>query len=184
MNYYRLLEDMYVPQKWYLGDINVDDNWIFTNGSSIYKEDVDLKLKVEIYQKGNPLDFTCTDPYCVPIISKDFAECLFSYSQGIEILPVSVEGLENEYFILVVKSMLDCIDEGKTKGQKYTLEDGIRPDKVGEYMSIHHLRIDASKATSPIFRLQNFGLDIIINADVKKELEKNKITGVKFELAS
>jgi hypothetical protein len=183
MNFYRLYTDNYFPDHWYLGDINVDDNWIFTDGKPVNVKK-NKKLEVEVDEKGVETDFTETSAFIVPIISKRFAECLYEYTDQVQLLPVKVPSAKDSYYILVIKHEIDCVDESRSEFVKFKENDEIRPDLAGEYKEIHNLKIDKSKVDKSIFRLGKFGIYIIINEKLKTALEKENLTGFKLELVS
>jgi len=50
---------------------------------------------------------------------------------------------------------VDCIDESRTVGEKWTESDG-RPDKVGMYRTIVYLFVDPTRIAHDIFRVQGW----------------------------
>lgn len=179
-DYYRLYSDMYYPKRWYLGDINVDDDWIFMKGIPVNEKEF-KDLKVEVYEKGEERDFTETDPFAAPIVSEDFAEWLYEYMNEVQLLPVKVPRSKKKYFILVVKNRIDCVDESRSEFEKYEEGNDIRPDLAGEYSSIAALKIKPEVVDKAIFRIDKYEVVIVINGDLKRKLEKAKLTGVVFE---
>src|SRR4051794_31353322 len=110
MNYYRLRDDIQYPNRWYAGDINVDDNWVFTYGKPV-DGSIAGNLYVDIYQEGQIPDYTTTEVYGVPIVSEGFAHCVSEYTSDIQLIPVTIQDMEKDYYILVVKNRIDCVDE-------------------------------------------------------------------------
>jgi hypothetical protein len=117
MDYYTLNDDIRLKERWYLGDINVEDNWIFTYGKSVNIADFN-NLEVEFDKWGQELDFTKTDAFGVPIISETFAEQLFEFGEFIQLIPVSIPRIKSNYYILVLKCSIDCVDEEKSDFEK------------------------------------------------------------------
>jgi hypothetical protein len=76
MEYYRISEDINFFERWYLGDISVEDNWIFNSGKAVDTDEL-KDLSLDIYQHGVAMDFTFTEVYAVPIVSNSFAEFVF-----------------------------------------------------------------------------------------------------------
>ena len=183
MHYYKLYSRISYPDRWFVGDINVDDNWAFTNGVELDIQNYN-DLRVEIDQDGVELDFTETDAYAVPIVSESFAECIYEYINEIQLIPISIPNTVRNYFVLVVKNKLECVDEKRSDFLIYEEGNEIRPDKVGDYEAINVLRIDTDKANKSIFRISRYEVLLIINEDIKKKLERAGLIGLKFELVT
>lgn len=181
MDYYRLSTDINFPKCWYLGDIsNVKDEWAFMQGKPVNEKKF-KNLAVKISKKGARMDFTETSAFIAPIISEKFAECLSDYKDEVQLIPVKVPDAKERYFIMVIKNKIDCVDESKSIFSKFEKDDEVRPDLAGEYREIGVLKINTTVVDKAIFRLDKFNVYIIINGDLKKKLEKAKLTGVVFK---
>lgn len=183
MNYYSISDDLAVADRWYLGDVDVEDNWVFSYGKRVNINDFG-DLKVEIDRAGIPLDFTKTDAFGIPIISEAFAEQLFEYGEFIQLVPVAIEKAKSSYYILVVTRLIDCVDEENSDFEKFEEGNEIRPDKVGEYEAIYILKIKKDRVRAPIFRLAKYDIEIIISEEIKTKLESANLIGLKFSLVS
>lgn len=184
MDYYRLNTDIGFPKRWYLGDINnVDDDWAFMKGKPVNEKKF-KNLIVKITKKGASMDFTETSAFIAPIVSEKFAECLSEYKDEVQLIPVKVPDAIEQYFIMVVKNKIDCVDESRSIFAKFKEGNDIRPDLAGEYSEIGVLKINTTVVDKAIFRLDKFNVYIIINGDVKIKLEKAKVKGVRFLLVS
>ncbi len=181
MDYYRLTDNIKCPGRWYLDEISDVDNWIFSNGSLVDVA-VDENLVVQINQLGVPMDFTTTDAYNVPIVSENFLSCIAMFLGEVQVLPVSVPKQNELYFILIVTNKIDCVDEAQSDYQKFESGNAIRPDLAGEYQSFTRLKIDESKATKPIFRIDKFDIAMVVSEEIKTCLENCEVTGCQFEL--
>ncbi len=181
MTYYRMKSTYGYPDAWYLGDINTKNNWIFTKGVELDLSQFS-NLTIEIDQEGIELDYTTTDAYGVPIVSKEMAECLFGYMNDIQLIPVSVPNARNDYFILVAKNKPDCVDRERAEFTLFEEGNDIRPDRVGDFEMIDVLRLDKSKIDKDIFRIAGFTVLLIVSEKVKLELEKKELTALTFEL--
>lgn len=184
MNYYSISDDNYYPNRWFLGDINVEDNWIFTYGKPIMDLDKYGELIVEIDKAGVELDFTKTDAFSVPIISEALADQLLEYGSFIQLIPISIMKSYNKYYVLVIKNRVDCIDELNSDFEKFEDGNEIRPDKTGEFEIINKLKIDKTKVDKPIFRLAKYDIEIIIDETIKRKLVAANLKGLKFKLVS
>lgn len=185
MTFYRLLSRSAFQDRWYLGDLNIDIQavWKLREGGPLdltkYRD-----LHVEIDQPGIPLDFTETDGDNVPIVSEEFAECLYDYMGEIELLPVSIPNAKRPYYVMVIKTQLDCVDEAKSDFLKFEEGNEIRPDLAGQYQVINVLTIDPSKVDKNIFRLAKYNIVILVSEPVKNALESKQLTGLKFKRVS
>ena len=184
MDYYRLNTDIYFPNRWFLGDIiKVKDEWAFMQGRPVDEKKF-KNLKVEVYEKGASMDFTETSAFIAPIVSEKFAACLSEYMDEVQLIPVKVPKSKEQYFIMVVKNKIDCVDESKSIFSKFEKDDSVRPDLAGEYREMGVLKIKTTVVDKAIFRLDKFNVYIIINGEVKSKLEKAKVTGARFLLVS
>lgn len=180
MNFYSIDDDNNFLDRWFLGDINVDDNWIFTSGKPVNLDELPQELTIEFDQKGVEIDFTKTDAYGVPIISESFAEILFEYGEYIQLAPISIPNIANKYYVLIVTNSIDCVDETRSDFEKFEEGNDIRPDLVGEYEGINVLKIDVSKVNKPIFRIAKYDVEIIICEEIRQKIEALNLTGCKF----
>lgn len=184
MDYYRLNTDIGFPNRWFLGDIKkVEDEWAFMQGKPI-NEKTFKNLTVKVSKKGAWMDFTETNAFIAPIVSEKFAECMSDYKDEIQLIPVKVPNSKEHYFIMVVKNRIDCVDESRSIFSKFEEGDSVRPDLAGEYREMGILRINTTVVDKAIFRLDKFNVYIIVNGDVKRKLEKAKLTGTRFLLVS
>ena len=139
---------------------------------------------MSVDRKGIELDYTETDAYSVPIVSKRLANLLSDYSDDIQLIPATVEGIKKDYHILNVKYKIECLDEKRSQFQKFEKDNEIRPDLEGHYEAVHLLLIDPCKVYRNIFRIDKYDIVIIVSELVKNRLEKAKLSGLKFKLVS
>ena len=183
MDYYTISDDNTYPDRWYLGDIDVDEEWIFAMGQTVNENEY-KNLTVEIDEEGIPLDFTETDGRMVPVVSESFAECLYEYMNEVQLLPVVVPKRTDNYYILVIRNAVDCVDESGSDFEKFEEGNDIRPDRVGDYEVINILKIDTSRVHNHIFRIAKYHVLAVVSGELKMKLEKAGLKGLKFELVS
>lgn len=186
MNYYRLLDEPYVPEdRWFLKGLNIVDSnkvsvWKFVSPAEVELEGGE-QLQIGVREGGKPLDFTFAD-FEVPIVNEKVA--LLLSKEDCQLLPVAVDGFDRGhlYFVSVILTAIDCLDEGRSNFEKFMINDAIRPDKVGEYKAIYKLFVDPTKIPgNSIFRLGKADHIIIISEELKRKFEQVGITGVKFQ---
>ncbi|MCW9715921.1 Imm43 family immunity protein [Avibacterium sp. 21-594] len=177
MKYYRLLDDIDYPNRWYLGGIHSIDNWKLINA-----EIHETNLIIRLIQDGEELDYTTMVPFNVPIVSEDF-KVLIENTNGLSFIPVKIENKKTikKYFAMVIHNEIDCVDENRSEFTKFEKDDPIRPDLAGEYDSFYKLKLDYSKINKALFRLGKFSVAIIISESIKKEIIKNALTGAEFK---
>ncbi|MCY9844854.1 imm11 family protein [Vibrio caribbeanicus] len=188
MKYYRLRDDINFSKRWYLGDIQHVDNWLYRDPPVEFMEPG--RGHIEVYQSGEEMDFTLTERYAVPIVSKKFFEALVGLEEidkpyrhvvfnQVDI--VDRPSLET-YFAMVIETQQDCVDESKSDFKKYEVDDPVRPDLAGQYSVFFNLVIDPFKTDGKhIFRVEKHLGAIIVSEEVKNRLEAAGITGVLFE---
>ena len=170
MKYFRLLDNVYYPDRWYLGDITPDDdNWKYIYGVKIDKHQVNKYLEVNIYQNGCPMDFTMSVGYLVPIVSEAIKQTLM-FVDNLQFFPVNIAGIQ--YYIMVICAIINCIDESKSDFDRFTEEDMVIPEKIGRYRSFYKMKIDENKMEAKhIGRPAGFEIAIIVSEKVKIAIE-------------
>lgn len=183
MDYYRIVDDIRYPGRWYLGDINVPDPWNLRMGKVLDREQY-KDLQVEFDQEGRSMDLTLTDGRLVPVVSEHFVQCLGEFMDEVQLFPVKVPGTTEKYYILVIKNALDCVDEERSDFEKFEPGNDIRPDLAGEYSGIRVLKVDPSRIDRHIFRIAKYEVAAIVSSEVKDKLEKAQLRGIKFRSVS
>lgn len=176
MKYYWLKDDINYSGRWFLNKISGLDNW------SLYSKVPELTehLSVLVSRHGNEMDFTLTSSHAVPIVSDRLKAALSNFS-GIKFIPVTLNGYLNEYFVMIIDDMVDCVDEVRSKYQKFEVNDPVRPDRAGSFRAFFSMVIDADKVIGiDILRVKRFEMAIIVSDNVKIALENSGVTGVEL----
>jgi len=196
--YYDLHDDVNRAGRWFLkgpydasgreldGRIFTEGRIVGASGSTWEGEVVPLgsPLKFRLRAPGEPLDFTFAD-FEVPIVTATLGTALKELGgPDIQLFPAEIEGQPGEYHVLNVVRQILCVDEARSRFQKWTERDG-RPDKVGDYRGIHPLLVDPKTIDgSHIFRVRGWVVAIIASQMVKDLFEQRQYSGLKFRLAS
>jgi hypothetical protein len=181
MNYYRLLTDMYFPNRWYLGKIYGIDNWMF----DMRPRDVPLEMQhmIQLEPDGAEMDYTSASPYGVSVVSQTIKNLLHDIPD-VAFMPLKIEGkvTAKSYYALVVYPHLDCVDEQKSDFKKFLPNDSVRPDRAGDYNGFFKLVIDPKKAEGhDIFRIARSGVELIISQKIKDRFDAAGVTGVIYQ---
>jgi hypothetical protein len=172
--------------RWFLKSLNiVDENkisvWKFLSPAAVKIPDTE-KLKISIREDGKPLDFTFAD-FEVLVVNERVA--FFLSDMECQLIPVEVDSIINKhsYFIVVLLNRVECLDESRSVFEKWQSDDPVRPDLAGDYKGIYKLFVDPNKIKpdNTIFRLGKSDNVIVINEKIKRQFERNGITGVKFK---
>ncbi|MGE6760311.1 imm11 family protein [Corallococcus interemptor] len=118
-----------------------------------------------------------------PVVSAAVANVFRTLAPGdVQLLPVSVEGETEPYFIVNATRTIDCIDEaGCREVHRYT-EDDPFAESVGEYRWIYGLRIDPSKTEgASVLRPKGFKTAFVVSGEIRSALEGIGNLGVSFE---
>ena len=181
MKYYRLLDDIYYPQRWYLGEIiGTDDNWQFTSGKKI--NEVIHNLRVAVYKDGEPMDFTTNEAYSIPIVSQKVKN-QFSGLKDLQFIPIHIDKkkVDTDFFIMVVTNIQNCVNEELSEFGKFIENDPIRPDKSGHYSWFTRLVINPTNILGiDIFRIEKAENYLVVSEKLKSGLEKVNVTGISF----
>jgi hypothetical protein len=183
VKYYRIIDDINYPQRWHLGDIiEVKDNWPFIYGKKIDVELLVKELHVKIYKDGNPMDYTTSEAYSIPIVSELLKKQLGGV-RDLQFIPVKIwdKSIDLRYFIMVATNKLDCVNEELSVFGKFAENDPIRPDLAGNYSWFTKLIIDEAKAEGKdVFRIAKACHYLIISQRVKDAIEDVNAIGAKF----
>lgn len=145
--YFDLSDDLHMPGRWYLGT-TVDelgqevDPWQFTEGRSVR---VHERLKMPLRQRGIPLDFTLAG-LDIPVVTSKVASLFLELaSSDVQLIPVDVEGQNQEHFILNATRVMKCIDAHASEEVEYWMPEDGRPEKTGQYRNVAGMRLDPAK---------------------------------------
>ncbi|MCK6263678.1 hypothetical protein KP803_10375 [Vibrio sp. ZSDE26] len=179
---------MEFPEKWFLGDIRYVDNWLFRDPPVEFMEPGNFTLDLKF--DGKEVDYTLAGYASVPVVSSRIKEALKGIDevdepyQNIVFESVNIEGknTEQKYFVMIIESQMDCVDEERSSFEKYTIDDPVRPDKAGQYSGFYNLVIDPTRTGGKhVFRIEKHLGSIIVSEEVKRRLESVGITGATFE---
>lgn len=188
MKYYLLSDQIEYPGRWYLGAVRHVNNWSFLDPSVEFMEP--CRYSTSVYKNGEATDFTVNEAFGVPIVSKKFFATLTELDEVKEdyyhvvFQPTDIEGstISDDFYIMVVETQYDCVDESHSRFEKFLENDPVRPDKAGEYSVFLELVIDPRRVGDKhIFRLKHHLHSLIVSETVKSLLENAGVTGVCFE---
>nr|WP_297532747.1 DUF1629 domain-containing protein [uncultured Roseateles sp.] len=181
-NFYRLLADPSIEDRWFLG-APIDpsgseiDARIFTDGVPVPSQP---RLHVPVGVEGTRVgfNFAAFDMLISPAVVNEKLEELVG--PAIQRIPVVV-GEDQSFEILNVCERVACLDDSRSQVMRWTASDG-RPDKVGQYRMVIGLKIDGSRVEGrQIFRVAGWGIALIVSDDVKRLLEKCGLSGVVYQ---
>jgi hypothetical protein len=181
--FFRLSDDVYFRGRWHLST-PIDsqgrkvNDWDFKRGAPV---SIPGRLKVPIGIAGKALDFTEAGVR-IPVVHVKVASLLTELApHDVQLLPVDIKGLPDQYLILVATRAIRCIDDKNSKVQFWTPEDGA-PHKVGTYYAVDDLHIDkAVVGAAKVFRPEGWEVALIVSGDIKDALEHMGATGTRFQ---
>ncbi|WP_046269472.1 imm11 family protein [Pseudomonas syringae] len=186
MKYYLLREDTDVYNRWYLGGIKHCNNWFFTDPPVEYMEP--CTYEVEMQSDGVALDFSLAGYASVPIVSDKIKKSLVGISdfdepfRNVVLEPAKIAGHQDGFYVMIVETQLDCVDETRSIFEKYESDDPVRPDRAGEYRVFLNLVIDSTKIEGEnIFRVKEHLGALIVSEEVKHRMEQAGVIGAIFE---
>ncbi|NOK11245.1 imm11 family protein [Corallococcus exercitus] len=185
MRYFELIDDVYAPDRWSLGDPldasgrEIANPWMFRKGEPV---SLDAPLKIPVDHAGQSLDFTLAGIGLAPVIHAQSAAILTRLAPNdVQLLPVTVASEPGPHFLVNVLRLVRCIDDEASEEVQYWKPEDGRPEKVGKYRDVSGLRIDPAKVgDARIFRTWGWTVALIVAEDIKEALEQANITGVKF----
>jgi hypothetical protein len=155
------------------------DTWAFTTCKR-YTGEEPLTLSTNLPGPRSPITF---GPFDILIVDTALGAKLAEVAPAdVQLVPAITE--EDDVFILNALRELDCIDEGRTVGERWMSGDG-RPEKVGEYRSVVELFVDPDRATGAhVFRLVGWGIPLIVSAEIVAVLDREAVDGVRLTRVS
>ncbi|WP_262191700.1 imm11 family protein [Pseudomonas sp. 20P_3.2_Bac5] len=188
VRYYLLRQDMTVSEKWVLGDIRHVDNWKFSDPPVNFMEPGVYVLDIRF--DGVELDYSLAGYASAPVLSRKARDSLMGLPDvdepymNVVFEPVVIEGkaVSSDYYLMIVESQADCVDESRSRFDVYTSSDPVRPDLAGSYRAFYNLVVDASKVGGKhIFRLKKYLGAIVVSEEVKLRFERAGVLGASFE---
>lgn len=189
MKYYRILDDVHFPDRWYLTDIDqVPNNWDFT----IPERTVDESLQpfsTKIYFAGDETDYTCGGYAFISYVSEKAKKALLNLPNIEEqavFYPVEIKDYipSQPYYAMVIKKSPLCVDEIKSEFDPIEYEDGETSTSRGFlnlYPVFYKLIIDPQRSDNlDIFRLGGNFIYIIVSERLKIAFESAGVTGPKY----
>lgn len=184
MQYFELLDDMRIRDRWELGDpvdASGQEIWHghFSEGRPL---EVRTPAFIPLHAPGRALDFTTT-ALGIPVVHARLG-ALFERLQlqhQLQLLPANIEGQADSYLLINTLRVIRCIDDARCEAVfRYTEEDA-EPERLGEYRNVRGLRIDASQVgDAQVFRPWGWQVAIIVSERVKRALEEDSVAGVRF----
>lgn len=178
MKYFKLNDDVNVPGRWYLGEVYEVDNWQLL--SSLPPQHSGYSL--ELVRDGSEMDFTFSEIYGLPIVSRRAKDVLDDID-GLAFIPVEVKGKKcsSSYFVLVIEKTIECVDEVRSEFEMFEKDDPVRPDLAGSFSGFFCLKVDSNKIMGEdFFRIKRHEISVIVSQRVKNRLESIGATGMYF----
>jgi hypothetical protein len=184
LRYFRLRDDMKIPGRWALGaPLNTKgreiDPWQFEKGRVL---EFEFTPRFPVLARGVPLEFSSA-AFGLPLVHLRFVQIFerLDSRHEVQFIPAHIEGFSEPYFILNALRTLRCIDEARSEEIEHWKPEHGKPQRVGEYRSVHGLKIDSAKIEdADIFRTWGWSVALIVSENLKQVLEGERITGPKF----
>ena len=166
---------------WYLRRLHDTDGRRITH--ELFREGKVLpydRVRVEVQYDGEPLDFTLLE-MSIPIVTRAVGDLLRDIcGNDAQFIPAEVDGHPEEYEVVNVLKVLNCIDEAKSRFTRWT-EANKRPDKVGQYKMMVKSVVDPRRVgDANLFRPGGWTVLLVVSQAVKEALAAKHVTGVKF----
>jgi hypothetical protein len=186
--YFRMRDDVHVPGRWFLTEPRdrhgAGLEWVLGKGRPIDVATPVVLAVSDASTGGRPVDYSELDTSSVPVVHARVAQVFREFSPSdVQVLPARIEGQVEQFFIVNVTRVLDCIDErGSRHVERYTDEDAtLFADRIGEYKDVRGMRIDPTKVGGArVFRTWGW-VAIVVAEEIKQALERIGTEGVRFQ---
>lgn len=185
--FYRVTDDVNARGRWHLyaprhpSGRELDES-LFRRGVAYRSQrQAGARLLVPLQRTGQRLDWTFAG-IDLPVVTQAVKK-LLSTSAPLEVqfVPCRVEGQGDDFCIVNPLDLVDCLDARRSEIMYWEEEDG-RKDKVGKPRMITTLFVDPSKAEGrSIFRIQDWTPALIVSANLRSQLLRAAVRGIRFE---
>lgn len=180
--YYQIIDDVTIKNRWFLkAPVDIKGKHINPEIFRIAKKaNVSTPLTISLRRPGKPLDFTFAD-FDMPVTSKKTTDILSRLARSsIQFLPAEIENNQNQFMIMNVLDIRNCVNESASEFLKWSEFDN-RPDKVGQYRQITRLRINPKMVNGlHVFRIEGWRIALIVSEELRTLFLETGITGVNF----
>jgi hypothetical protein len=185
MRFFEMRDDMGLRGVRTLGDFCATDSrhvfqWDFGNGKVVdYSGDM---LAAEVAEHGQSVD-VCFNTWNTMIVSQKAKQILEIWApRAIQYVPLRVPGDSGTYFVANIIVLVNCLDEKLSHVERFSENDTVSPERVGEISLVVDLHVDAEKAANyHLFRIEGYPVATIVSESLKSALQNSGITGVKFD---
>lgn len=188
MKYYKWQFDSKFDDCWFISEPRlpngeVVDSWFFRKCQTIDPSYISLVASTTYGDIVTEASFGAFD---IPYVRPKMAHALLdSVGNEIQLIPVHIEGFNEDVFILNVLNSVKCVDESRSEFEKWAPGNTQRPNKVGQYKMISKLLVDPNTTNDlNIFRPWGWTIKIVVSEKVKSVVEAIGATGTTFELVS
>ncbi|WNG32985.1 hypothetical protein F0U61_04650 [Archangium violaceum] len=154
------------------------DVWRFNEGRFL---NIEKPIRLPVEPAGIPIEFS--HALGIPIVHHRVVALFerLGLQKEVQFIPVEVEGQTEPWFILNALQIIRCIDDARCEEVLYWLPEDNRPDVLGQYRNVRGLKVDPTKiGDAHIFRPWGWPVVLIVSEHVKRALEQEGITGIKF----
>ncbi|MEO7576781.1 MAG: hypothetical protein ABIT83_04130 [Massilia sp.] len=153
--------------------------WEFSKGKFFDTDGVSLRCAIEY---GTKITNVCFSSFSVIHVRSRLAIALSEMlGDQVQLIPIELEGCQDDVYILNILNIVDCIDESESIGQKWEVGNTQRPDKAGMYMHLIKMVIDPGRTVGlSILRPWGWSLSVVVSEEVKNTIEGIGAVGTKF----
>jgi len=185
--YFEITDNVHIKGRWHLVDPTDQEGAdvcdMLHQGKSVSIAVPVMLQHSDAAERGRSLDYTVITGGFAPVVSSRVVEIIVRLAPNdFQLVPALVEGFSEQYFIVNVLTMLNCVDENTSRQiEKYTeLDRELFPDKIGSYFLVVGLTIDKSKIhEARMFWTWGWNA-LIVSEEIKDAFEAAHVTGAKF----
>ncbi|KFA94024.1 imm11 family protein [Archangium violaceum] len=195
MKYYEIYDDVYIPGRWDLsmplfkdgedeGGREDDDErelfdiWRFKEGRVL---EIERPIRLSMKPAGIALEYS--ESMGIPIVHRRVVSLFerLGLQKEVQFIPVEVEGQTESWFILNALHVIRCIDDARCDEVFYRRPEDGEPDRVGQYKNVRGLKVNPEQiGGAHIFRPWGWLVVLIVSERLKRAMEEEGITGIKF----
>ena len=166
-------------EKPYFPDGKMVGTWDFMKCHAINPPYIGLSAKTSY---GEVVTDVCFGAFDIIYARPKMADAMLACAgDEIQLVPVHVDGFNEDVFIVNVLNKVKCIDESRSLFEKWALGNAERPDRAGEYKMIRELFIDPNATEGRnILRPWGWTTQVIVSEKFKEAVESVGSAGTVF----
>jgi Immunity protein family (Imm11) len=154
------------------------DVWAYSIGNPAQPPPYPFRISHE--GPRSDVNITCFGTF---VVSKSVANVVDAVADSeVQLIPVTIGGDTDEWFILNILSVVECIDYQRSQIPSYYPDDFEDASRAGKPRGILRLVIDPERVGDhQIFRVKDWRVAVVVSEKIRAALDQSWAIGLRFE---